>query len=81
MKVAVSIPDELFDKAERAAQRLGYSRSGLVARALEAYLADDAAHDPVTAKLDAIAAELGSSPDPALDRVGRELIDSGGWEW
>jgi metal-responsive CopG/Arc/MetJ family transcriptional regulator len=81
MKVAVSIPDELFDDAERAAQRLGCSRSKLFARALEAYLVDEATDDEVTARLDEIAAELETVPDPAFERAGQLLIDSGMWEW
>jgi predicted transcriptional regulator len=80
MKTAVSIPDELFGEAERAAARLGFNRSQLYARALEAYLADRE-DDPVTAKLDQLADDLDTSPSPAVDGAGRELIDSGAWDW
>jgi hypothetical protein len=41
VKTAVSIPDDVFRSAERAAKRLGVSRSELYARALAAYLADE----------------------------------------
>ncbi|MBA3250580.1 MAG: hypothetical protein H0T66_09825 [Geodermatophilaceae bacterium] len=76
MKVAVSLPDELFARADAAAEQLALSRSQLYARALEAYL-DGREDDPVTAALDALAQDT-----PALDATaGRRLIDSGAWEW
>lgn len=82
LKVAVSIPNALFDDAEAAAARLGCSRSKLYAKALEAYLAVEAEHDPVTARLDEIAAELeGAEAGQALDQIGHRLIEDGKWEW
>ena len=39
MKVAVSIPEELFDSAETLSKRLGVSRSRLYATALAEFLA------------------------------------------
>jgi hypothetical protein len=39
MKTAVSLPDPLFRRAEKAAKRLGISRSELYARALGEFLA------------------------------------------
>jgi len=38
MKTAISIPDSLFNEAERLARRMGLSRSELYQRAVEAYL-------------------------------------------
>ncbi len=80
MKTAISIPDDLYAETEALAKRLGFNRSELFVKALEAFVAsqDD---DPVTRKLDEIAASLGTSTDPALDHVGRGLIDVGAWEW
>jgi metal-responsive CopG/Arc/MetJ family transcriptional regulator len=39
MKVAVSIPEDLFDSAETLGKRLGVSRSRLYASALAEFLA------------------------------------------
>lgn len=39
MKVAVSVPDELFDSAEALGKRLGVSRSRLYASALAEFVA------------------------------------------
>ncbi len=38
MKTAISIPDDVFRHAERAAKRLGVSRSELFTRAMREYL-------------------------------------------
>ena len=34
MKTAISIPEEIFEEAERAAKKLGFSRSELYAKAV-----------------------------------------------
>ena len=38
MKTAISIPDPIFEAAERLARRLGVSRSEVYAKAVSAYL-------------------------------------------
>jgi metal-responsive CopG/Arc/MetJ family transcriptional regulator len=68
VKIAVSIPDPLFEAAERVAHRLGLSRSQLYARAIERFLADDP-DDEVTARLDEVYASEASSLDPDLARA------------
>jgi predicted transcriptional regulator len=81
MKTAISVPDALFERAERAAHRLGRSRSALYAEALSAYLVRlEAEPDEVTAALDELYAD---APEAAAAgaAAGRRLIDSGGWDW
>ena len=53
MKTAISLPDTLFEQAERVAKVMEISRSQLYARALQAYLAK---HDPesITKAFDAV---------------------------
>ena len=41
MKTAISIPDSLFDAAEKLAKRLGVSRSELFQRAMRSFLQDN----------------------------------------
>lgn len=82
VKTAISLPDALFHRAERVAQRLGRTRSALYAEALEAYLdaAEDA--DEVTATLDELYTdEVATAPRQAGVAAGRRLIDSGQWDW
>jgi metal-responsive CopG/Arc/MetJ family transcriptional regulator len=46
MKTAISVPDETFQRVERAAKRLGVSRSEFYARAAQSWL--DALEDEDT---------------------------------
>lgn len=68
MKIALSIPDELFDSAETLSKRLGLSRSRLYATALEDFVAKHHAKK-VTERLNAVYA----SRDDRVDRVTRRL--------
>jgi len=81
VKIAVSVPNALYERAEEFAARLGLKRSQLYARAVEEFLlAHD--EDAVTAALDALAAEAASSgPEGSGRSAGKALIDSGDWEW
>jgi predicted transcriptional regulator len=79
MKIAVSVPDELFARADELANRLGISRSEVYARALEEFLQAQG-DDPVTTKLDELADELASGPVVGA-AAGRQLIATGQWEW
>jgi predicted transcriptional regulator len=78
MKVAVSIPDDLYAEADRVAEQRGVNRSALYTRALRRLLADEEG-DVVTRMIDATC----DDGDPAdLAGVARaDLIDSGSWEW
>ena len=53
MKTAVSIPDRVFESAEKLAVRLGVSRSQLYANAL-ASLVEDHREDIITSQLNEI---------------------------
>jgi hypothetical protein len=60
MKTAVSIPDEIFEAAERFAKRTKKSRSRLFSDAVREYLARHAPEE-VTAAMDRVCGELGNS--------------------
>jgi len=77
MKVAVFVPDDLFERADEVASRLGLNRSQLYTRAIQEFL-DTQGEDPVTQRLDELADELGTGPGAGM---GRRLIDHGVWEW
>jgi len=68
MKTAISIPDDVFEEAERLADRLQTSRSQLYTRALAEFVArhDD---DRVQAAMNAVIDEVGPA---ALDDFTRE---------
>lgn len=73
MKTAVSIPDALFAAADRAARRLGLSRSELYARALERFLGDEP-DQAITARLDGLYATEESAIDPEVAAAQRRTI-------
>ncbi len=81
MKTAVSLPNELYERAEQAAAQLGVNRSQLYARALTKYL-QDVGPDPVTDRLNEHADEHAKdTTTPGSSAAARFLIDSGGWTW
>jgi len=73
MKVAVSIPNGLFDTAETLTKKLGVSRSHLYATALAEFLAKHRGRK-TTERLDAVYASEDGRLDPHLRRLqGRSL--------
>lgn len=78
MKTAISVPDDLFERAERAARERGISRSELYATALREYLSKQQLGE-VTAQLDAIYADEASALDPGLDRRQRQSLPLEDW--
>lgn len=78
MKTAISIPDPVFDAAEKLAARLRVSRSELYSRALREYLADRLERS-VTERLDEVYAGEESSLDPALARLQSASLDRDDW--
>jgi metal-responsive CopG/Arc/MetJ family transcriptional regulator len=53
MKIAISVPDDMFEAGEHLAKQLGLSRSQLYADALSAYLSERRSA-AVTAKLNTV---------------------------
>jgi antitoxin MazE6 len=78
MKTAISIPDRIFDAAERLAKRLGISRSELYARAVARFV-DEHRGDKVTEALDRMYAQLDSSLDPGLARLQSTSLSDDEW--
>jgi metal-responsive CopG/Arc/MetJ family transcriptional regulator len=78
VKTVVSIPDELFETAERAAERLGVSRSELYTRAVARLLHELRAHD-VTQRLDEVYAAEPAMLDPSLVIAQAASIEAERW--
>jgi len=77
VKTAISIPDDVFEDAERLARRLGHSRSQLYSRALREFVARYEP-DHVTAALDAIVAGEPDG-DAFTTRAGRRVLERIPW--
>ena len=78
MKTAVSIPDELFRRAEELARMLGKSRSQVYREALAEYVFRREPQS-VTRTLDELVDELAPEPDPWLAEAGRQALDRSEW--
>ena len=81
MKTAISIPDDVFKDAERAAKKLGVSRSELYANAVAEFI-ERYRREGITEKLDEIyGAEEGadSGLDPNLEALQLKTLGKEDW--
>ena len=79
MKTAVSIPDDVFDKAERLARKSGRSRSAVFGSALREYIARHAP-DEITEAMNRVCAGVdGGRPDAFLRSAGRRVLEKSEW--
>jgi hypothetical protein len=67
MKTAISIPDPIFESAEKLARRLGISRSQLYSTAVDA-MVEKYRYSGVTEQLDAV-----YKVDPSVSRLNGDL--------
>ncbi len=86
MKVAVSIPDDIFRDAEALTRQLGTSRSDVYARALAAFVGDHVPDKVTQAMNDAVdvigeaAGERGGEPTGEFARqAARRVFDRIEW--
>jgi metal-responsive CopG/Arc/MetJ family transcriptional regulator len=78
MKTAISIPDDVFEGAERLARRTRKSRSQLFSDAVREYLARHAP-DEITEAMDRVCAELETTRDEFVSSAGRRVIERSEW--
>jgi antitoxin MazE6 len=78
MKTAISVPNDLFDGAERLARRTRRSRSRLFTDALREYLARHAP-DKVTESMDQAIMEIGEGKDEFVSSVARRRLERTEW--
>jgi hypothetical protein len=78
MKTAVSIPDDVFEEAERLAAELGTSRSQLYSRALQEFVARHAP-DRLTEAMNRVVDEVGVGVDEFSQRATRRVLEQVEW--
>jgi antitoxin MazE6 len=78
MKTAVSIPDDVFEGAERLARRTKKSRSRLFSDAVREYVARHAQED-VTDAMDRVCAELGNPADKIVSSAAHRVLERSEW--
>ncbi len=78
MKIAVSIPDEVFERAERLARRTRRSRSRLYGDALQEYLAHHSP-DEVTEAVNRACDEIGDTREPFTAVAAQRVLARTEW--
>ena len=78
MKIAVSIPDDVFQQAEQLARRTETSRSALYARALAEYVARHTP-DQITDAMNRVCDDLGLGVDPFTAAASRRSLERSEW--
>jgi metal-responsive CopG/Arc/MetJ family transcriptional regulator len=78
MKIAISVPDPVFEAGEHLARQLGISRSQLYSDALAQYLTTRGAAE-VTARLNRVYSTERSEIEPALMRAQLQTLDDEAW--
>jgi metal-responsive CopG/Arc/MetJ family transcriptional regulator len=76
MKIAISLPDDIYDQAARQAAELGISRSAFFARAARKYL-DDLAEESLTQQINEALDAAGMDGSAAVAvAAGRDRLAS-----
>jgi hypothetical protein len=78
MKVAVSIPDDVFAETESLAKQLKSSRSEIYSRALSEFLRRHTP-DRVTETMNQVVAVVGETTDPFTKRAARRMLRRVEW--
>ena len=78
MKIAISIPDAVFEAAERLVHERGIARSRLYAEALREYLAAQGP-EAITARLNAVYEQEAAGLDADLMRAQSGAIADESW--
>jgi len=78
MKTAVSMPDDLFRRAEATARRLRVSRSQLYARAIEEFV-NRQQGNAITERLNDVYSRIPAKVEPALERAQLKSLQEDAW--
>ena len=78
MKTAVSIPNDIFEVAERLARRTRKSRSQLFSDALKEYLARHTP-DEITEAMNRVCDEVGETKDPFVSHAAHRILRQSEW--
>lgn len=78
MKVAISVPDPVFEAAERVSKRMRISRSRLYARAIEEYVKRHG-RDDITERLNKVYSKTFAELDPVVEGMALEVLRREKW--
>ena len=78
MKIAISIPDSVFQAAEKHAKRMGKSRSQLFSEAMIEYL-ERHTPDEITRMLNETLETVGNMDDAFIRKASHRLLGRSEW--
>lgn len=78
MKIAVSIPDDVFQRAENVARRMGTSRSRLYAQAIAEFVAQRS--EDLTSQINAIVDEESADDVAYARQAARRVFEQVEWK-
>ena len=78
MKTAISVPNDVFEEAERLVRQTKRSRSELYTLALTEYLARHAP-DRITEAMDRVVSEVGEEVDEFVAEASRRILSRVEW--
>lgn len=78
MKTAISVPDDVFERAEALAKRERRSRSEVYSTAIREYIARHSTDD-VTDVLDRVVADVGETPDGFVHAAAARILTASDW--
>ena len=78
MKTAISIPDPIFEAAEKTARRLGMSRSAFYTKAISTFL-QSREDQQITEALNRVHCEESSALSPVLAELQRRSLPEDQW--
>jgi len=78
MKTAISIPDEVFKRAEKLARRLRMSRSQLYSQAVEKYV-NKRRPEAITSAMNRALDEVGDSGDAFVSSAAYKVLERTEW--
>ncbi len=79
MKTAVSLPEQVFYKAEQLAKQLGVSRSELYKKAIESYLEQQNSRETIIESINRVCDEVDTQLDPAFREASHRLLEQNEW--
>ncbi len=78
MKTAISIPDQIFKKAERLARRLGISRSQLYAHAVDEHV-KKRRPESITEAMNRVVDKVGHSDEDFVSAAAHRVLERTEW--
>lgn len=78
MEIAITLPNEVVQRAEETSRQLGISLNELCSQALSRFL-ETSGESEITRKLNEIYAQVDSSPDPVLSQMQFATLEHEDW--